>query len=273
MDSISVRKMTFEFPEDMELVFLENDPDLSIYFLGSWMSLPYLEPYLIKNVRRAADEITDAALAERIKLFCAQEGVHFREHAKANDVIRAAHPQFVVMKELEEELRAEYERFTETKSLRWNLAYAEAFESFTTAGAITQFEMRIFDNMVAPLGDLFAWHVMEELEHRTVAYEALEAVEPSYWYRVLVGTRCLMHYLRWSFKLAGAMAKAAPEIMKQPIGKAEKKRRNKLRRTLLLRTFPRTLRVFSPRYHPRDLALPDSFYEVQSKYDEIVAGS
>lgn len=268
-DSITVRRPNFTFPDDMELVFIPDDPQNSFYFLAAWMTLPYLEPYLVRTIKAAAEQVTDPALAEEMRLFCTQEGVHYKEHAKANRVIRRAHPQFARLAELEQQLKAEYARFTETKSLRWNLAYAEAFEAITTASARSQFEMRFFEPMAAPLGELFAWHIMEELEHRTVAFEALEAVAPGYWYRVTVGTRCLMHYMRWTFRMYKAMAEAAPEVLGQPIEKAAKKRRDKIRSEFLRRTFPRWLRIYLPSYHPRKLDLPANFYEVQARYDQF----
>lgn len=270
-DTITVRRMKFAFPDDMELVFIRDDPQMSLNFLGAWMTLPYLEPYLIRSVRAAAAQIDDPRLREDIDLFCSQEGIHYREHAKANRVIRSSHPQFQVLQQLEDELKEQYDRFTSTKSLAWNLAYAEAFESITTASAITQFEMRMFDGMTAPLGDLFAWHIMEELEHRTVAFEVLEAVRPGYLYRVVVGTRCLLHYLAWTSRLYKAMKKAAPEIVNQPIGREEKKRRDRIRRDFLRKTFPRWLAVYKPGYHPRNVELPPNFFEIQKKYDDAVA--
>lgn len=274
MDTMTVRRMRFEYEPDMELVFVPNDPQTSFSFLGAWMMLPYLEPYLIRSLRQAADSITDEQLAADIRTFCAQEGMHHKEHARANKVIKQVHPALsAALDPMEAALEDTYREFTRSKSLRWNLAYAEAFEAITTASARVQFEMRFFDPMIGPLADLFAWHIMEELEHRTVAFEALEAVEPRYWFRVLVGSRCLFHYLKTSAYFAKAMREAVPELMDRPLTKAERKQRNKVRITFLRKVVPRWLAIFRPSYHPRKLSLPANFFEVQAKYDSLAAAS
>lgn len=269
MDTMTVRRMRFDYEAGMELVFVPDDPQTSCSFLGAWMMLPYLEPYLIRTLRKAADVIGDGDLATDIRTFCAQEAMHFKEHARANRVVKQVHPPFAVLDALEADLKATYERFTATKSLRWNLAYAEAFEAITTASARVQFELRMFDPMISPLGDLFAWHIMEELEHRTVAFEALAAVEPSFWYRTVVGTRCLFHYLSTSAKFAKAMRRAAPELMTRPLSKEQKKARDVVRLTFLKRVVPRWLAIFRPGYHPRRLALPANFFEVQRRFNAL----
>lgn len=273
MDSMTVRRIRFDYDPEMELVFVPDDARTSLSFLGAWMMLPYLEPYLIRSLRAAADELagTKPELADDIRMFCAQEAMHHKEHARANRVIKQRIPAFSVLDAMEAELKKTYERFTETKSLRWNLAYAEAFEALTTASARAQFELRMFDPLVAPLGDLFAWHIMEELEHRTVAFEALEAVESSYLYRVVVGTRCLFHYLGTSARFAKAMRRAAPELEARPVGKDQKRRRDQVRMSFLKRVLPKWLSIFRPTYHPRKLALPPNFHEVQARYDALAS--
>ena len=61
-DSITVRRMEFNFNDDMDLVFIKDDPQFSFLFLGTWMLLPYLEPYLIRTMRQAMEEVEDGRL-------------------------------------------------------------------------------------------------------------------------------------------------------------------------------------------------------------------
>ena len=74
MDTITVRKIAFDFTGDMDLVFIEHDPRFSFLFLGTWMLLPYLEPYLMRTIRSAMDEVDDERLKYEMKQFCSQEG-------------------------------------------------------------------------------------------------------------------------------------------------------------------------------------------------------
>lgn len=69
MQDMPIRKMDFEFPSDMDFVFIDNDPVQSYTFIGAWMMLPYLEPYLINIMRAALPKIKDEALREDLKRF------------------------------------------------------------------------------------------------------------------------------------------------------------------------------------------------------------
>ncbi|MEF8766127.1 metal-dependent hydrolase, partial [Stenotrophomonas sp. A3_2] len=103
-----IRRMGFLFPPPLDCVFVKNDPWTSYTFLGVWMMLPYLEPYLIRSINEAADRIEDPDLKEECRRFAAQEGHHYREHANANKVVKAMHPGFAALTALEEEVAAEF---------------------------------------------------------------------------------------------------------------------------------------------------------------------
>ena len=53
MSDINVRKIVFDLPEDVDMVFVEDDPEMSYTFLGTWFMLPYLEPYLMRSINAA----------------------------------------------------------------------------------------------------------------------------------------------------------------------------------------------------------------------------
>ena len=138
LDSITVRRMPFEFDEDIDPVIVPGDPQQSFAMVAGSLLLPHLEPYLIRSMKAAEQEIDDPTLLEDLKRFCAQEGQHYRMHRKWNATVRRA--GFSGLAKLEEELAQDYERFSRTKSLRWNLAYAEGFEAFTFAPAAVRGE-------------------------------------------------------------------------------------------------------------------------------------
>ena len=100
--AMTVRRMNFAFTPDMERVFVKDDPDTSYTFLGTWMMLPYLEPYLIRTMRQALPHIREPQLKEDLKRFCAQEGEHFKQHAIVNDMIRDLVPGFAALKPIDD---------------------------------------------------------------------------------------------------------------------------------------------------------------------------
>lgn len=268
-NEIPVRRMDFSFPDDMDLVFIENDPRLSYYFLGAWMMLPHLEPFLIRTVQSAMERVKDADLREEMKRFCAQEGQHFRQHAKANEIIKRRHPAGPALQKLEDEVSALLKRWSEKKPLRFNLAYAEGFESMTSAGSIVQMEQGWFDHMKEPIRGLMFWHIMEEVEHRAVCFEAYEQAGAGYLYRLPVGLWAQMHYLGLCKRFSDAMIEADPQtIAKYEI--PEYLEANRARMSAYMKAVqPRLLAAYSPWYSPRKMKLPPQFEPARREYSAL----
>ena len=270
MDTITVRKMTFDFTDDMDLVFIEHDPRFSFIFLGTWMLLPYLEPYLMRTVRSAMDEVDDERLKYEMKQFCSQEGQHYKQHAKANERIMAKMPEGprAKMQAKLADVEQQYKEFFEHKPLAWNLAYAEGFEAYTAAGARTQLELRVFDYMKDPIRDLMLWHIMEEMEHRNVAFDAYEAVAGGYWYRLRVGFWAQRHFVGLGNELAAIMAEAFPDLIAAHDNPEARKIRDRHRWTYLWRTLRNLPGIYMPWYSPHRLTMPPLYEEARSEYDQ-----
>lgn len=273
MADITVRKMSFEFSDEMDLVFIENDPALSFVFLGSWMLLPYLEPFLMRTMRVALDEVDDEGLRADMKHFCSQEGQHYRQHAIANEKIMAQMPSAPreVLKAKLAEVEEEFRAFFQERPLKWCLAYAEGFEAYTASGARAQLELRIFDYMKDPIRDLMLWHIMEEMEHRTVAFDAYEAVVGDYLYRLRVGLWAQSHFISRGAELAKILESAFPQLFEkynnpQAIAFARRNRNAYLRRALR-----RILPIYLPWYSPHKLVLPPMYAEARAEYDQRAA--
>lgn len=270
-DDIPVRRMNFEFPDDMDLVFIENDPALSYFFLGSWMMLPYLEPYLIRTVQAAMQQVRDPDMLEEMKRFCAQEGQHFRQHAKANEVVRRTHASGPKLAQLEKEVEALFQKWTAEQPLKFNLAYAEGFESMTSAGARTQMEIGMFDYMKEPIRGLMFWHIMEEVEHRTVCFDAYDKVGGGYFYRLRMSFWSQAHYLGWCQKFANAMMEADPETMAKYATPELKALRKQRMRRYLWNVLPKQLATYLPWYNPRTVSLPPQFEPARKTYTALAA--
>jgi uncharacterized protein len=266
MQPMTVRRMKFDFTPDMERVFVKDDPEMSYTFLGTWMMLPYLEPYLIRSMRQALPHITDAELKEDLKRFCAQEGEHFKQHAQANELIRDLVPGFAALKPIEAALDAEFKAFSKDKPLKFNLAYAEGFESMTSAMSRTQLETHMFDRTDSPLGALARWHVMEEVEHRTVAFDVYEHVVGSYWYRLRIGLWAQKHFIGWGTKLAKAMMDADPATFERFQDAESVAARKAYTRLFWARGLPRLLQTYLPGYDPRKVDLPPEYEAARREF-------
>jgi len=265
-NDIHVRKIRFDFEPSAPLEFSDCSSEFGMQatMLGISLTMPYLEPYLIRTMKAAIPEIRDAALAEDTKNFSRQEGHHYRNHAKFNLQV---HEFFgsEVSKEvavIEKALEADYQRFTRSKSLRFNLAYAEGFEAMTCALAVTSAEHEVFrQTEMLPGGELWAWHMAEEIEHRTVAFNVYDHIVGSYPYRVAVGAWAQWHYLRYVMRFAKSFAKS----LGRKIG-APKPEIQRTYRQLYLRTW-------SPRYDPAKMEVPPVIHELLGHYDAAAAAA
>ena len=131
--------MKFEFPEELDEVLPGNDLVRETYMVAFSLTMPYLEPYLIRTFRSAADDIADAGLAADVKEFIGQEAQHFQNHRRVNEMIKGQLGPTVAaeLQTIEDRLDADYCRFNASKSRRFNLSYAEGFEAMTCAMALT----------------------------------------------------------------------------------------------------------------------------------------
>ena len=114
LDSITVRRMPFEFDEDIDPIIVPGNPGQSFAMVAGSLLLPHLEPYLIRSMKAAEQQIDDPALLEDLKRFAAQEGQHYKMHMKWNATVRRA--GFPGLATFEEELAEDYERFSLTVS-------------------------------------------------------------------------------------------------------------------------------------------------------------
>ena len=58
VDEIVVRQFTFEFPDDLDPIWVPDQVVRSHLFNGLSLTMPYLEPFLVKTMREASATIT-----------------------------------------------------------------------------------------------------------------------------------------------------------------------------------------------------------------------
>ena len=263
MADIRVRKIRFSF-EDVPIDFAISDETLldTLPLLGLSMTMPYLEPYLIRTMKLAIKQIREPALVEDVRRFSQQEGHHFRNHADFNVRIRDSFDAATsaALRGIEVALEADYQRFTHEKTLRFNLAYAEGFEAMTCASALASAEYGAFEGM--PGGEIWAWHMAEEIEHRTVAFQVYDHLVGSYPYRLIAGGYAQWHYVSYILRFAKCMARS--------LGRKLPRVSSPMHRAVL-RNY---LRTWSPRYDPAKIEVPAGVDELLVRYTALAeAGS
>jgi predicted metal-dependent hydrolase len=217
-------------------------------------------------MKDAQKHVTDPALRADVDQFNAQEGQHYRQHMRFNEAIRLR--GFAGLEVLEAEVDADYRRFTDARSLRWNLAYAEGFEAYTSALAQFSFETGQLTRMHAEARELFEWHLVEELEHRNVAFDVYEHVAGGWLYRLVVGLFAQWHLNRFVMRAALAMRDADAEGYRARYGGAWRAwtRLRPLLWRIFRRFYPRILGTYLPWYTPHRIAMPPDVKALADAY-------
>jgi len=264
-ERMPVRIMDFEI--DPQLV-RDALPELFPGY-GISMTLPYLEPYLVRTMRAALEHCTDPVVAQEVRQFIGQEAQHFRQHAVLNDMIRSISPELEGLRKIEDQLEADYQRFTNTKSLKFNLAYAEGFEAATFAGGRANFRNNAFDRLETiqntDLLRLFIWHALEEVEHSTVTFNIYDHLYGDYLYRLVAGTYGQYHFFKYVFLFSKFIAKNAPQALEQ--GRALWPSKNLLgdwKEQLSL--LGQIAKVYLPGYNPANQDLPENVAHYSKTY-------
>ncbi len=202
-----IRKMPFEFPEDIEPHWNPEKPEWSHMVNGASLAMPYLEPYLIRTMRKAIEKMGCEVLKKEVKSYIGQEGQHYQQHRKFNDILIASgYPE---LKDIEAQMKADFDNFEKNRSLKFNLAYACGFE--TMALSIGHWLVKdreyLFAGSDTRVASLILWHFVEEIEHKNVAFDAYQAVYGHYFYRVYATFFATLHVVKYSRKAYQAMLK------------------------------------------------------------------
>jgi predicted metal-dependent hydrolase len=267
LDSITVRHMPFEFPEKIDPVFIDGDHKQSFAFIAGSLLLPHLEPYLIRSMRAAEKHVSDPKVLEGLKKFSAQEGQHYQMHKKFNETIRRE--GFPGLGALEKELSDDYKRFSNTKSIRFNLAYAEGFEALTMHAVKHMMEPDGFGDDLPVFMQMIEWHFVEELEHRTVAFDVYDHVCGGYFYRLVVGAWAQWHFTRWIRRATKYMLQVSPQPKRSAAAMSEKKAAPLIRPRSARSLLPGLLRIYLPNYTPHNVNIAPGIQVLAEKYTKM----
>lgn len=243
-----VRRIPFEFPDDLDPVWNPSHREWSHMVNGASLTMPYLEPFLIHTLREAITCIDDDAVTADAKDFIAQEAQHFKAHRRFNELLKAkGYPQLA---EIEAAMTRSYDRIKERRSLTFRLAYSCGFETMTLGITkwLTEERQRLFGGSDPRVASFILWHFVEETEHKRVAFDTYQAASGHYWQRVLGVLTGSLHVFVWSRKGTKAMLQADGQWWNL------RSRLRLWRRTaeFFAAVVPGSLRSMLPRHSPED---------------------
>jgi predicted metal-dependent hydrolase len=154
-----------------------------------------MEPFIIDAIREATKQVVDPALLQEAKAWIGQESHHFAQHRRFNEVLIAqGYPQ---LRQREKEIEQEYDEMRQ-RSLKYRVAYTAGFETLALATAHTIIADRahLLRGADPAVASMWLWHVVEEIEHKNLAFDVYQHVYGDYWYRVWGMFAALVHLFR-----------------------------------------------------------------------------
>ncbi|MFT5574301.1 MAG: putative metal-dependent hydrolase [Cryomorphaceae bacterium] len=266
--NLVVRKIGFSLEQGINPVWNPKLHEWSHMVNGASLTMPYLEPFLIRSVREAAKLVTDDCLKEEMRDFNAQEGQHFQHHRRYNDMLKSnGYPELA---QVEEMMVKDYARL-QHKSLKWRLAYTAGFETMTVG--VTEWLINernlLFSDADANVASFILWHMVEETEHKNVAIDLYNHLYgDDYWSRAWGLVTASLHVVKHS--------RLAYIRMLKKDGLWNKWRsRTKLWSMVtrfLTRVAPAMLRALRPSYHPSKVSDPVWVQQWVSAYAGLPEG-
>jgi len=246
---------------------------------GSGLIPTYVEPYLVKVMIQAKPLIDqdNKALHADVTIFCKQEAQHCKQHNGFNESLRAQ--GYEGLARIEQELADDLERFRTTKSLKFNLAYADGFEAMGALGAQMWFGayVEFLDGADPQAVDLWKWHMAEEYEHREVAFSVYHELygKKNLWdgwiYRVYGFLFAARHLIGFGNRAAEYLLEEDRKRMTPAEREASIAREKAFKKKMAKVVVPELLKVLSPFYNPRNRPEPAGMVEYLKRFEAPAA--
>ncbi|MBN7894940.1 metal-dependent hydrolase [Acinetobacter baumannii] len=166
-------ELTYDHHKSYSFYYEENPVVTSLFVVLSAM-FPAGEMFFIESIRNVRNKIKDENLLEDIKAFIAQEAFHSREHKTLNNhLIHSNYPEVV---EIEAKTKARLDKLRQLSAVE-QVAATVVMEHYTaTLARLLLTDSLIKAKTTQESRNLWEWHALEELEHKSVAFDVLNAI-------------------------------------------------------------------------------------------------
>lgn len=236
----------------------------------------HIEPYLLKVMRKAQPLLKQRGASEELQqdldIFIKQEMQHCKQHISFNNRIHTL--GYAALKPLEAKLAADFDDFLNNRSLRFNLAYCEGFESMSATACIYYFEdyLPFLEGADKEPSDMWKWHLAEEFEHRSVCFDVfheLSGLDPvsRYFYRVYGYFYALIHLAKFAIAAGKVLTEVDHKGMSPDAIEASKQRDDQVKKVTKSRMLGMMLTILAPWYHPRNRREPNGYSAYLARFE------
>lgn len=243
---ITVRRLHFN-PKAIRRHYFANSPVMSHLLTALSSTFPIGEQFFVHSVRNVRDQVQDPTLQAQIAAFIGQEAMHSKAHAEFNDAWRRddynldRFQAWLVRKD----------SYIKNLHPKIQLAITCAFEHFTAllGGYILQ-HPEVLSTLDDDAMKLWVWHAIEEIEHRSVAFDVYQAVYGDDKIRKMIMRSVTTGFASLTFYSASRLflqdqKKSLPKIGGNLFGAY-------LLGKMLLQMFPEYLSYYKKDFHPAE---------------------
>ncbi|MFB7717969.1 MULTISPECIES: metal-dependent hydrolase [unclassified Nocardia] len=245
-------KFRFDQHDSNDKYFVDGDMVFSHFVAGLSGGFPPGEESFIRSVRRVADRITDPLLKKRIAGFVGQEATHGQEHRQLNrKLVEMGYPiEWIDTEQAHARMLAIEERFSDLV----HLAATAAAEHYTAVLAERVLSSDEIQSIPAEpeFWNLLNWHALEELEHKSVAFDAFRAAGGTEGVRIGVMAGLYAFTLPFTFgSLAYALVRD-PVARRQPV-RVAREAYDLFRGPIFRGLMVELAKYMRPGFHPDDI--------------------
>lgn len=166
-------ELSYDANKSYSFYYEENPVVTSLFVILSAM-FPPDEMFFIESIRNVRSQIKDENLLEDIRAFIAQEAFHSREHNTLNNhFLHSNYPEVI---EIEAKTKARLDKLRKLSAVE-QVAATVVMEHYTaTLARLLLTDQLIKEKTTQESRNLWEWHALEELEHKSVAFDVLNAI-------------------------------------------------------------------------------------------------
>ncbi|WP_431687303.1 metal-dependent hydrolase [Hahella sp. NBU794] len=202
--NVEPRNLSFDVDAELSTLWHGGDAFKTAFFNALSLQFPEGEHLFIKAVRDYRKNVKDPQLQQHIRGFIGQEGMHSREHARYNDALAQRGYNL-------DKMNARFHKHMEfvggfKRSRR--LAGTCAAEHYTAVLAHGVLKNPDWMAGASPtMQALWRWHAVEEIEHKSVAFDVYQSQVGLYRMRFVAFWIVTFQFFRFTFLNTCSMLK------------------------------------------------------------------
>lgn len=180
--ALIVRRPDFDF-STLPKYWFDGNPWKTHFGTALMLVFPSGEKFVVRGVRNYRSQVTDPKLKLEVTRFCGQESLHSREHTKLNEVLFQHFPRLRAVERFQDTV---LEGMARVLPESFQLALSASIEHLTSSFGHQTLANRAEIEAMHPVPrELLIWHAIEEMEHKSVAFDVHEAMGGRHVVRVL----------------------------------------------------------------------------------------